>query len=78
MGLITKGMGVVLKHIKKGKKIPGKLEGYVRKAAKETQAKKLSTKIKGHIKLSPPIVGGIAAGLYSGYRHDHHAKKGKK
>ena len=67
MGLITKGMGVVLKHIKKpGKAFTRAGDKWYKKTKKLQTSKKKSERIRGNLRVIAPMTVSTAAGAYSG------------
>ena len=63
MGLITKGMGAILKHIKKpGKAITRAGDKWHAKTMKLQHSKKTSEKIKGAARIIVPMTGAAVAG----------------
>ena len=67
MGLITKGMGVVLKHIKKpGKAFTRAGDKWYKKTKKLQASKKKSERIRGNLRVIAPMTVAGAAGAYSG------------
>ena len=62
MGLITKGMGVVLKHVKKpGKAFEKAGDKWYKKTKKLQASKKKSEKIRGNLRvIAPMAVAGVA------------------
>jgi len=67
MGLITKGMGIVLKHIKKpGKAITRAGDKWMAKTKKLQASKKKSERIRGNLRIIAPMAGAGTAGAYSG------------
>jgi len=62
MGLITKGMGVVLKHIKKpGKAFERAGDKWFKKTKKLQASKKKSERIRGNLRIIAPMT--VAAGV---------------
>ena len=62
MGLITKGMGIVLKHIKKpGKAFTRAGDKWYKKTKKLQRSKKKSERIRGTARIVVPMT--VAAGL---------------
>jgi hypothetical protein len=73
MTLITAGMGVVLKHIKKsGKAITKAGDKWHAKTMKLQHSKKTSEKIKGAARIGVPMTVAVGAGAALGV---HDAKK---
>ena len=67
MGLITKGMGIVLKHIKKpGKAFTSAGDKWYKKTKKLQTSKKKSERIRGNLRIIAPMTVSTAAGAYSG------------
>ena len=67
MGLITKGMGIVLKHIKKpGQVITKAGDKWMAKTKKLQQSKKKIEKIKGAARVIVPLTVAAAAGAIQG------------
>ena len=63
MGIITKGMGAVLKHIKKsGRSITKAGDKWHAKTQKLQRSKKKSEKIKGVARIAVPMTGAAVAG----------------
>ena len=62
MGLITKGMGVVLKHIKKpGKAFERAGDKWYKKTKKLQSSKKKSERVRGNLRvIAPMAVAGVA------------------
>ena len=70
MGLITKGMGVVLKHIKKpGKAITRAGDKWHAKTMKLQRSKKKIEKIRGAARIVVPMAGAATVGAALGV-HD--------
>ena len=73
MGIITKGMGAVLKHIKKsGRSITKAGDKWHAKTTKLQRSKKKIEKIKGAARIIVPMTGAATAGAALGV---HDAKK---
>ena len=73
MTLITAGMGVVLKHIKKsGKAVTKAGDKWHAKTIKLQRSKKTSEKIRGAARIIVPMTGAATAGAALGV---HDAKK---
>ena len=73
MGLITKGMGAVLKHIKKsGRSITKAGDKWHAKTQKLQRSKKKIEKIRGAARIGVPMTVAVAAGAALGV---HDAKK---
>ena len=69
MGLITKGMGVVLTHIKKpGKAFERAGDKWFKKTKKLQASKKKSEKIRGNLRVIAPMTVAAAAGAVSGVK----------
>ena len=69
MGLITKGMGVVLKHIKKpGKAFTRAGDKWYKKTKKLQASKKKSERIRGNLRVIAPMTVGAGVGAVSGAR----------
>ena len=69
MGLITKGMGVVLKHIKKpGKAFERAGDKWFKKTKKLQASKKKSERIRGNLRVIAPMTVAAGAGAVSGVR----------
>ena len=67
MGLITKGMGVVLKHIKKpGKAFERAGDKWFKKTKKLQASKKKSEKIRGNLRVIAPMTVAAGVGAVSG------------
>jgi len=63
MGIITKGMGVVLKHIKKpGKAFERAGDKWYKKTKKLQASKKKSERIRGNTRIIAPMAVGATAG----------------
>jgi hypothetical protein len=63
MGLITKGMGAVLKHVKKpGKAFERAGDKWFKKTKKLQASKKKSEKIRGNLRIIAPMAGAATAG----------------
>ena len=63
MGIITKGMGAVLKHIKKsGRSITKAGDKWHAKTTKLQRSKKKIEKIKGAARIIVPMTGAAVAG----------------
>ena len=73
MGIITKGMGAVLKHLKKsGRSITKAGDKWHAKTQKLQASKKKSEKIRGAARIAVPMTGAAVAGGALGV---HDAKK---
>ena len=73
MTLITKGMGIILKHIKKsGRTITKAGDKWHAKTTKLQRSKKKIEKIKGAARIIVPMTGAATAGAALGV---HDAKK---
>ena len=69
MGLITAGMGVVLKHIKKPGKIITKAgDKWMAKTKKLQQSKKKIEKIRGNLRIIAPMAVASWAGARTGIK----------
>ena len=69
MGLITKGMGAVLKHIKKpGKAFEKAGDKWFKKTKKLQASKKKSEKIRGNLRVIAPMTVAAGVGAVSGAR----------
>ena len=69
MGLITKGMGVVLKHIKKpGKAFTRAGDKWHAKTMKLQRSKKTSEKIRGGARIIVPMAGAATTGAVLGVK----------
>jgi len=69
MGLITAGMGAVLKHIKKpGKAFEKAGDKWFKKTKKLQASKKKSERIRGNLRIIAPMTGAGTVGAYSGAR----------
>ena len=67
MGLITKGMGVVLKHIKKpGKAFEKAGDKWFKKTKKLQASKKKSERIRGNLRIVAPMSVSAGVGAVSG------------
>ena len=67
MGLITKGMGVVLKHVKKpGKSFTRAGDKWFKKTKKLQASKKKSERIRGNLRIVAPMSVAAGVGAYSG------------
>ena len=67
MGLITKGMGVVLKHIKKpGKAFEKAGDKWYKKTKKLQASKKKSERIRGNMRIIAPMTVAAGVGAVSG------------
>ena len=67
MGLITKGMGAVLKHIKKpGKAFEKAGDKWFKKTKKLQASKKKSERIRGNLRIIAPMTAAGTAGGYMG------------
>ena len=67
MGLITKGMGIVLKHIKKpGKAFEKAGDKWFKKTKKLQASKKKSERIRGNLRIIAPMTAAGTAGGYMG------------
>ena len=69
MGLITKGMGVVRKHIKKpGKAFTRAGDKWFKKTKKLQASKKRSERIRGEMRIIAPMTVAAGVGAVSGAR----------
>ena len=69
MGLITKGMGAVLKHIKKpGKAFERAGDKWYKKTKKLQASKKKSERIRGNLRIIAPMAVSGTAGAVSGIK----------
>ena len=69
MGLITKGMGVVLKHIKKpGKAFTRAGDKRYKKTKKLQASKKKSERIRGNLRVIAPMTVAAGAGARMGIK----------
>ena len=69
MGLITKGMGVVLKHVKKpGKAFESAGDKWFKKTKKLQASKKKSEKIRGNLRVIAPMTVAAGVGAVSGVK----------
>jgi len=69
MGLITKGMGVVLKHIKKpGKAFTRAGDKWYKKTKKLQSSKKKSERIRGNLRIIAPMAVAAGAGARMGIK----------
>ena len=69
MGLITKGMGVVLKHIKKpGKAFTRAGDKWYKKTKKLQASKKKSERIRGNVRVIAPMTVSAGAGARMGIK----------
>jgi len=69
MGLITKGMGVVLKHIKRpGKAFTKAGDKWFKKTQKLQASKKKSERIRGNLRIIAPMTGAATTGAYWGVK----------
>ena len=67
MGLITAGMGAVLKHIKEpGKAFTRAGDKWFKKTKKLQASKKKSERIRGNLRIIAPMAGAGTAGAYLG------------
>jgi hypothetical protein len=67
MGLITKGMGAVLKHIKKpGKAFEKAGDKWFKKTKKLQASKKKSERIRGNLRIVAPMSVAAGVGAVSG------------
>ena len=76
MGLITKGMGAVLKHIKKpGKAFTRAGDKWYKKTKKLQASKKKSERIRGNTRIIAPMVVAGYAGARMGIKDAEEAKR---
>ena len=76
MGLITKGMGVVLKHIKKpGKAFERAGDKWYKKTKKLQASKKKSERIRGNTRIIAPMVVAGYAGARMGIKDAEEEKR---
>ena len=88
MGIITKGMGAVLKHIKKSgrvvqdevllgglKKFGGAGDKWFKKTKKLQRSKKKSERIRGSMRIITPMTGAGTVGAISGAREGTKERK---
>jgi len=76
MGLITKGMGVVLKHIKKpGHAFTRAGDKWYKKTQKLQASPKKIERIKGHSRIIAPMAVGAVAGARMGIKDAEHEIK---
>jgi len=69
MGLITKGMGAVLKHIKKpGKAFERAGDKWYKKTKKLQASKKKSERIRGNLRVIVPMSVSAGVGAVSGVK----------
>ena len=69
MGLITKGMGVVLKHIKKpGKAFTRAGDKWYKKTKKLQASPKKIERIRGNLRIIAPMTVAAGAGAVSGVK----------
>ena len=69
MGLITKGMGAVLKHIKKpGKAFTRAGDKWYKKTKKLQTSKKKFDRIRGNMRIIAPMTVATGAGAVSGIK----------
>ena len=69
MGLITKGMGVVLKHVKKpGKAFTRAGDKWYKKTKKLQASKKRSERIRGEMRIIAPMTVAAGVGAVSGVK----------
>ena len=69
MGLITKGMGAVLKHIKKpGKAFERAGDKWFKKTKKLQASKKKSERIRGNLRVIAPMTVAAGAGAVLGVK----------
>ena len=76
MGLITKGMGVVLKHVKKpGKAFERAGDKWFKKTKKLQASKKKSERIRGNLRIIAPMTVAAGAGARMGIKDAEEEKK---
>jgi len=76
MGIITKGMGVVLKHIKKpGKAFEKAGDKWFKKTKKLQASKKKSERIRGNLRIIAPMAVAGTAGAIMGIKDAEEAKR---
>ena len=76
MGLITKGMGVVLKHIKKpGHAFTRAGDKWYKKTQKLQSSKKKSERVRGNLRIIAPMAVGAVAGAKMGIKDAMHEIK---
>jgi len=76
MGLITAGMGAVLKHIKEpGKAFTRAGDKWFKKTKKLQASKKKSERIRGNLRIIAPMAGAGTAGAYLGAKDAEEAKR---
>ena len=76
MGIITKGMGVVLKHIKKpGQVITKAGDEWFKKTKKLQRSKKKSERIRGGARIIAPMTVSAGAGAVMGIKDAEAEKK---
>ena len=67
MGIITKGMGAVLKHIKKpGKAFTRAGDKWYKKTKKLQASPKKIERIRGNLRIIAPMAGAATTGAYLG------------
>jgi len=76
MGLITKGMGIVLKHIKKpGQVITKAGDKWMAKTKKLQASKKKIERIRGNLRIVAPMTVAGTAGAVMGVKDAEEEKK---
>ena len=76
MGLITKGMGAVLKHIKKpGKAFERAGDKWYKKTKKLQASPKKIERIRGNLRIIAPMAVGAGAGARMGIKDAEEAKR---
>ena len=76
MGLITKGMGVVLKHVKKpGKAFTRAGDKWYKKTQKLQTSPKKIERIRGNLRIIAPMAVGAVAGAKMGITDAKHEIK---
>ena len=76
MGLITKGMGVVLKHVKKpGKAFTRAGDKWYAKTQKLQSSKKKFDRIRGNLRIIAPMAVGAVAGARMGIKDAEEEKR---
>ena len=76
MGLITKGMGVVLQHVKRpGKAFTKAGDKWFKKTQKLQASKKKSERIRGNTRIIAPMVVAGYAGARMGIKDAEEAKR---
>ena len=76
MGLITKGMGVVLKHIKKpGKAFTRAGDKWYAKTQKLQRSKKKSERVRGNLRIIAPMAVSAVTGARMGIKDAQEEKR---